>query len=263
MNKWLVSIGCLGIATFNEGCRPMGGRPGLDHFKAWEATAETAERRVHLKGQFDKEPVPTRVGRLAAFANPVVKNGEKIRNPNAHLTWYQVRREEPRRVVRFKNQFGLGKWRIRDARWLLLPAEKKEPGLVFPQELDHFLCYDTQPYRSMRRTVNLEDQFDKARRKTEEVTLEPAYFCVPVEKEGHQLNDPRAHLAVYRIKPSTNLQPPLDPVAVRDQFGDHKLKIGNSLFLAVPTWKLSEGKTWRQPPRSSLDNPPAADATTP
>jgi len=190
---------------------------------------EPAERNVKLLGQFDREPLPTKVEKLVAFANPVNKNNGRIQNENAHLTWYEIARKEPARNVRFENQFGSQKWMLYDAKRLLLPAEKKERTLSFPKELDHFVCYATDSDQRMRKAVTLEDQFDRKRRMKEEVRLRPAYFCVPVEKNGEPIQNPRAHLAVYHIDPPSTLDPPLT-IQADDQFGPHKLTVTKSIL---------------------------------
>ncbi len=238
MKKSSIGLCVAALGFVNFGCAKVIVQPKIDHFKVWEVKEEPVQREVMLKGQFDRQGQPTKVGVLAAFANPVRKNRYRIRDDNAHLTWYRIDRREPARTVRFMNQFGTRKWKLSDAKWLLLPAEKKEPDLVFPEKLDHFVCYDAGPRRPVLGSVKLEDQFDRTRKQVEKVKLEPAYFCVPAAKDRGTITNERDHLAIYRIKPVTHLEPPLG-VPVRDQFGEHKLTVLRSVFLAVPSWKLS------------------------
>ena len=89
--------------------------------------------------------------------------------------------------------------RVGPPEYLLVPAEKKEQGSVFPDSLDHFKCYPViegtgTPVDSF---VDLEDQFGY-----EYVEVKkPVYFCNPVSKNGEGIIDSLNHLVFYEITP--------------------------------------------------------------
>jgi hypothetical protein len=61
-------------------------------------------------------------------------------------------------TVQTRDQFGPRELRIIGARTLLVPTEKVIVGLGFPDELNHFWCYEAEGPRARQR-VSLEDQF--------------------------------------------------------------------------------------------------------
>lgn len=227
----------------------------VDHFKIWKVEEVRFDRPVRLKGQFDKAPWQARIDSIQYLANPVRKNGKPIRDPNTHLVAYFLHQPEepgPRRWVALSNQFGTARWRLTDPALLLVPA-----GKAFPPSqpsmpsgpLAHFLCYLVREPIEVTRSVTLVDQFDERREAAERITkLEPAFFCVPVEKDGKPITNPSVHLAIYDIAPRARLQPPII-VWTRDQFRPNILKATESLMLAVPSQKTDWG------PDPNGDNP--------
>ena len=216
-----------------------------DHFKVYDVKDVEEEFRVRLTDQFARGPKENQVLALTHFANPVAKTprGErraKIQNRNAHLTWYRVRQreEEPRRTVRFKNQFGQHSVDITEPRYLLVPAEKtSDPESKFVRTLDHYKCYEVVNVNVVPDlpVVMLEDQFGVQ----EDVRVEePVFFCNPVMKrrEGEEprpIQDEENHLAVYQITREPNEQ----QLSFRDQFQEERLTTSESIWLAVPTEK--------------------------
>lgn len=213
----------------------------VDHYKFWKVKPlPFPHRAVKLKGQFDREAWEGRIGTPMYLGNPVEKNGEPILKQDWHLLSYTLKGPpQPPRTVVIENQFRKGEtWQISDAAWLLVPAAKslEAPPKTAPQGADHYVCYIAKPADPVPGPVKLFDQFDKKRGKTEEVSkLTAAYFCVPAEKNGEPIYNPREHLAIYTFEPR-------DPFAIRvftlDQFGAQRLQVENSELLAVPTWKL-------------------------
>ena len=213
----------------------------VDHFKFYRATTEmTQPTPVILKGQFDKEAVRANVGRLMFFANPVSKNGEKILDPNAHLSGSALMRPEPEpnRVVVVRNQFLKGEpqeLRIGPPALLLVPTAKRHADQEYPlsERLDHYKCYRVQEAKSVEHKVTLVDQFDKE----ENLAGRPVLFCVPVskrhaDKESKVLNE-RDHLTVYLLeRHKHDLK-----IEVKNQIGRHKVAIGECVWLAVPSVK--------------------------
>ncbi len=217
-----------------------------DHFKVYDVDSlETQPFRVRLTDQFSPQQKDARVMTLTHFANPVAKtpvggSPAKIRNKHAHLTWYRLQQQqpEPRRTVRFKNQFGQHSVDIRQPRYLLVPAEKKsDPDSQFPKKLDHYKCYDIIKVNVFPGAplVSLEDQFGVQNNVQID---EPVLFCLPVvkEREGEEpqrIKDKRNHLAIYPITPEGSDK----QISVQDQFGERDLVTRRGVFLCVPTTK--------------------------
>lgn len=217
-----------------------------DHFKVYDVDSlETQHFRVGLTDQFSLQQKDARITTLTHFANPVAKTPvaaplANIQNKHAHLTWYRLQQQqpEPRRTVRFENQFGQHSVDIRQPRYLLVPAEKKsDPASKFPKGLDHYKCYDVIKVSTFPGTplVRLEDQFGVQNNVQVD---EPVLFCLPVMKErpGEQpqrIKNKRNHLAVYPITPEGSDK----QISVQDQFRERDLVTRNGVFLCVPTTK--------------------------
>jgi hypothetical protein len=214
----------------------------VDHFKVYEVDPVTVNQQVYLRnGQFDPDPVGVTLDKLLYFANPVEKNDEKIKDRNAHFTWYHFDQSAPQRSVTFDNQFdpqiGQQTWTLGDLQYLLVPAYKQEADLSPPRDLDHYKAYAVlDPLGPMPISVVLTDQFDPRFGGSQTVKeLTPAFFCVPVQKNEHEISHPEEDLAVYRFDP-----PPVVPqfeVPVKDQFGQQVLRVIQPLFLCVPSFK--------------------------
>lgn len=215
-----------------------------NHFKLYHVKSATGFEpfNVTLKDQFDKEAKTIKVVGLLFFANPVEKKHEettfKIFDPNAHLTWYKLDKEEKpvERLVKFENQFGGQKWKIGEALFLLVPTQKIEEGSAMPEKFNHFKAYkylggDFEPV-----IVYLKDQWDKEPVKYE--IKAPAYFCNPVSKNGEPIYDSNYHLACYfldRKEPSPGAPKSIN---TKDQFGKRNLWPQESFVLCVPTKKI-------------------------
>jgi hypothetical protein len=212
----------------------------IDHYKIWKVKSVPFARTVKLQGQFDEQSWEARVRSIEYLGNPVEKNGEPILKPDWHLVGYSLKAPpQPPRSVTIENQFRKGETlRITDAAWLLLPASKNLDGQPPepPKEADHYLCYTVLPTDPITTPVKLMDQFDRRRQDSEEIKqLWAAFFCVPVSKDGGTIYKPKEHLTVYRLDPPDPY--PLS-AATWDQFGQRKLSVERSEFLAVPTTKL-------------------------
>jgi hypothetical protein len=223
----------------------------LDHFKIWKVKRKEFSRDVTLKGQFDSKTMPAALETVEWLANPVSKNDGKILNEKAHLVGYFLKQpsEQPARWVVIKNQFHLKPihWRLTDPAVLLVPASKVHSGEPPkpPADLDHFECYIVAGGEAAGQHFILEDQFDLKRGKSEKISkVEPAFFCVPVSKNGERIVNPAAHLALYDITPRT---PYVTRVITRDQFGVLELEVEESLMVGVPTEKVEWGEGGAQP----------------
>jgi len=210
----------------------------LDHFKVYQIEPQPAGAEVRLRGQFDIDTghQPARLLQYEKFLNPVSKNNEPIIDKNRHLNWYLIEApDEPVRQVSFYNQFGLQNITIGNAKALLVPTEKVEPGSVFPQGLDHYKVYEVLSAQNLGQGVILQDQFG-----TEQNSAYiAAYFAVPVEKVHNgkvfPINNPEDHIVFYRLDPRNwNEQRP-----TIDQFGNHEMFTLWSELLGVPTHKMA------------------------
>ncbi len=217
----------------------------LGHFKVYEVEQLLWDFQVRLTDQFDTAPKEANLDTLTHFANPtskVLPTGAKssIKDTNRHLNWYTIRQEqpEPRRTIRFINQFGQHSVVIRNPRYLLVPAQKTlVEGSVFPDSLDHYKCYEVIRVNLAPNlpVVTLEDQFGSEQNVQ---VRQPRYFCLPVRKqrEGkppHNIMNAKDHLTIYDIPP----RPIQREIEVLDQFEGQPLFVIRSVMLAVPTEK--------------------------
>jgi hypothetical protein len=194
------------IAAFAQAAPPY----VLNHFRCYSLFSgpPPEDLTVTLQDQFDVRRqimedlwlgLPTR------FCNPVAKRiedrtgdvtGTPISDPDAHLTMYRIRDRTIHRPVTWNvvvsNQFGTQKVRAGRPRFLAVPTHKLEPGLEFPERLDHFKCYEASGKEIVRK-VNLSDQFEIAN----VVVLDPKLFCNPTRKidsAGNSFGVQSAHL---------------------------------------------------------------------
>jgi hypothetical protein len=215
-----------------------------DHFKVYTVESLEVGYEVTLEDQFDQESgTKEEVVLLAVefFANPVSKDGSRIWRPNAHLTWYKFEGQGPERTVTFKNQFDEQIWKLGKPVYLLVPTEKREPDTDsdFPDELDHFKCYEALSEEFPEREVVLEDQFDKRLdRKETAVVQRPMFFCNPVRKNDEEIKGSKNHLACYLVTSDEGFPSPLR-VNVKNQFGENILTVVESHMLCVPSEKLA------------------------
>jgi hypothetical protein len=157
------------------------------------------------------------------------------------LNWYFLKQKqaEPRRTIRFHNQFGQHSVDIGFPKFLLVPAQKlSDEGNVFPVSLDHYKCYEVIKINSMPHLPRLilDDQFVSE----EKVQVKnPRFFCVPVSKHlpgttpEDRIMNPDDHLAIYDITSELSQR----KIKVKDQFGGRVLRVTRSVMLAVPTEK--------------------------
>jgi hypothetical protein len=227
----------------------------LDYFQIYDLEPvvslrgrRLATRTVALRGQFDEEPETGVLTGLIRFADRVSKNGERLYDKGAHLTWYTwvrplIRRPRWRRV-QVSNQFAEEQeLHIREAAGLWVPARKKIlPDGAWSEKstrLYHYRVYRVAWAQEVKYpSIELEDQFGG--RKTR--PLYPVAFAVPVWKKREGQSEPMpdgapgaAHLTIYRVEPSEKLSV---KIATRDQFyAFRSLKLGASELLAVPSQK--------------------------
>lgn len=219
------------------------GAAELDHFHVYTVKKVEVSFDVRLTDQFDPAAKKGTVVAITHFSNASRKvHGQTqvgIKDTNAHLTWYTLKQgqAEPRRTVRFRNQFGQHSVDIRDPRFLLVPTHKtSHASSEFPKTLDHYKCYrvirvNTAPPLPV---VKLGDQFGSRSAQVGK----PVLFCTPVRKQRKDekppdLFDEKTHLAIYALRQA----PKVVSIKTRDQFGPHELNVLRSAMLAVPTEK--------------------------
>jgi hypothetical protein len=193
----------------------------LDHYKFWKVTSVPFDAQVQLLGQFDGGTWwDASVDSIEFIGNPTRKNYRNtvtlITNPELHLVAYSLNPAlgQPRRTVVIENQLtfvtgGGTSWKIGDPELLLVPAGKTFSPKVAkkPGPGDHFVCYAVVEPGLVDKPLTLQDQFDARRQIAEQIEqLEPAYFCVPVQKrygkvQEQALLDAKTHLAIYKITP--------------------------------------------------------------
>ncbi len=218
--------------------------PPMDHFRVYLVQEVPVQEQVRLTDQFDPNAKEARLEALTHFANPSRKvapaGDEGIKDGNRHLNWYRLNQQvpEPRRTIRFRNQFGQHSVDTRDPRFLAVPAQKtSDRNSSFPDSLDHYKCYgiiniNTAPPLPV---VTVGDQFNS---QANVQVGDPRLFCLPVrkEREGESpqgIKNSDDHFAVYDMPPQA------DPrtIQTRDQFRQRPLQVIRSVWLAVPTEK--------------------------
>ncbi len=215
----------------------------LEHFHVYEVQKVDVPVALALTDQFDPAAKDGKLETLTHFANPARKihGGGKfgIDYPERHLTFYTLKQAqpEPRRTVRFRNQFGQHSVDIRDPSFLLVPTQKTSAGHPFPDSLDHYKCYEVVQVNTAPPppVVEIGDQFGL--RQNVQVG-QPRYFCTPVkkEREGEKptpIQNDVDHLAIYDLPPQAQQV----SIKTTDQFGDHELDVLQSVLLIVPTEK--------------------------
>ncbi|MCJ7586990.1 MAG: hypothetical protein MUQ00_03710 [Candidatus Aminicenantes bacterium] len=105
--------------------------------------------------------------------------------------------------------------------------------------LDYFQIYDVVNQELSGR-IKICGQFDKEDRVCRLLCLD--WFANPVGKNREPLCDRRAHLAGYRIYPSS--PEPTRQVAVVNQFGEQRIVIGNVVALLAPSEKIERGSAF-------------------
>jgi hypothetical protein len=247
MNLWFVLLASL---FWLAGCAPQQPPPplpqppptyNLDHFKAYIVQAKTGKiKDVKVSDQFINYPKPASITvkplEMTYFATAVRKNGSSIKDPMAHYAWYRIKYDTYKElIVTYKNQMTDYNWdtiHLKKLRGILVPTEKIEKGSKFPKNLQHYLCYEVDPYGGTKRDVTLIDPQFKQEGK---VTAEgPQYFCTPCSKDDYPIKNPDVHLAVYNITDGPFLH---KEKTIRNQFGVQCIEIVTQRWLLVPTTK--------------------------
>jgi len=216
--------------------------PKLDHFLVYQVERVAAKHKVELSDQFNLPLAPAVLEFQTHFANPTRKKhpggSAGIVDTDHHLSWYTAPAPQPRRTVRFRNQFGQHSVDTGPSAFLLVPTQKtSDRGSEFPKDLDHYRCYRVVKVNGAPAmpVVQLGDQFGRVGGLQ---VGQPILFCNPSRKvrEGEPpigVQNATDHLAVYELPPRAVAR----RIKVRDQFGDRALRVTRRVLLAVPTEK--------------------------
>jgi hypothetical protein len=103
--------------------------------------------------------------------------------------------------------------------------------------LDHFQCYSGAFPMFQKRSVTLQDQFERK----DTTVVKPETFCNPVSKGDSAIFDLGAHLKCYTIKDTTTKPAQARfvsrTVKVKNQFGLRDLKVTSVATVCLPTQK--------------------------
>lgn len=208
------------------------------HFRCYIVSEQTPApaTTVILEDQF-LGPDTLTVDEPLQFCAPTSKNGLPIDEPEEHLTMYAAPAVlTPHLNVNTEDQFGERILEVVGARVLLVPTQKLVGDLGFPDDLNHYWCYEANGPRVGVR-VTLEDQFG-----TNTVRVEqPVLFCNPVEKETDEgitpIEERDVHLTCYEIKGPNRAKP--TTFGVVNQLEEDTFAVTAFELLCVPSEKRS------------------------
>jgi hypothetical protein len=216
----------------------------LDHFKAYNITIIEAKKPpgVTVKDQFmynAEQLDPKKIKYLILPVNKKVdeeryKGELPIPKSQNHLSWYRVKGDNSRVEFEFRNQFTNFKFTkmvVKKLRALLVPTEKIKKYSKFPENLDHYLCYQRVEGERTTKQVILSDQFQQNVKTT---AIGPEYFCNPCSKNGKEIKNSEDHLAVYVLGKGKSAE---ESVSIDNQFGKQSIVVKDQIFLLVPSKK--------------------------
>lgn len=243
MNKlWLVILTAILLVPNCDQQTSPRSKFNLDHFKAYNIANIKAKepKEVTLQDQFIGKPEPEKLtpDKIKYFILPVSKKTDKgespILNQQNHLGWYPLDKDTLRKKLAFSNQFTnheFTKMAVKNLKAILVPTEKIKKDSKFPENLDHYLCYQRVEGERTTNQVTLGDQFQK------DVTTQaigPEYFCNPCSKDGKEIKNKADHLAVYIIGKGKSAE---ESINIKNQFGDQSFDVRDQIFLLVPSQK--------------------------
>lgn len=257
--------------------------PQIDHLKCYTsnpnatAPAPNAPSSVTLADQFGTQTLSV-VRKPTELCNPAAKEHNGVVTgfdegifESPHLVCHDVKAPTFRqRDVWVHNQFGQARLVVVKPTRLCLPSFKffefcgpftplcdpPPDGVVQPEGLDHFLCYETK-YRNSEKDIfkptfiRVFDQFDFAffgifgfANNSQVKLTAPKQICNPVEKrrggEITPITNPVDHLVCFGTE--FNLPNERNTVIVQNQFGRSKFTTKFDKRFCVPSLK-SEGGT--------------------
>lgn len=238
--------------TADDACRlgVCGGRTPdpaacLDHYMCYGAVATTPFAPTVLGLVDALGPGAADVVRPAAFCPPASKNGGGVLDSATHQESYLIRPDARRRGdFDVADQFGPARLFTSRAQRLLVPTTK---GLGAPPAsppaagaADHYACYRVRAKEGRRSGVRatVTDQFESRLYELRG----PQRLCLPVDKEGEGLVNPRGHLLCYRAKPAPGEAPHAPVVGqifTANQLGGGRLDTLREEELCVPALRTA------------------------
>jgi hypothetical protein len=167
---------------------------------------------------------------------PVNKNHEDPTAPShpGHLTTYTIRQSAPHftrvKGLSIADQLGSHTVDLIRPERMLVPTAKSTTSTppALASALDHFKCYRVRSRRSQVPDATVETQFG-------ELTVairRPRHLCIPADKNGEGIDEPRIGLMCYQVRPRSISSPP--HVFTTDQFGSADYDLFNVRDLCVP-----------------------------
>jgi hypothetical protein len=189
---------------------------------------------------------------LYQFAIPVSKKIDKhlepIRDEYAHFNWYKITIGDddfPNTVILYRNQFTGGekpeKLVIGKPVGLLLPAEKIEKGSKFPDNLDHYLCYEILKRSEGAvpgKHAGLKGQFTNVT----PFIVRPHFFCVPCSKDNKKIKNEKDHFVIYLLEKVEEF-PEKEVINAKDQWGELTFIPKKQNYFMVPSEKDKVSKS--------------------
>ena len=267
---------CLGDGNGNgndDACEPPPPDTGSNHYKTWRVFQQgpIVFRTVFVRDQFRKfvKDTTVRLDSILYLSNPTRKivfdatgaDTFNVVDTTDHLSWYRATAPSLLKGLHviFRNQFHTDTNRVDQVRYFLLPTRKfpHQP----PDRLDHYKAYRIKKPRTLRKPIELQDQFDLMDPVPFERidSLVERYFMTPAQKQiPGQLPEPTydtvTHYVAYQIYPSRRMPHIRD---LQDQFGIHVVQVDSSEMLLVPTTKLFVARKLKGDLNGSLDLSPA------
>ena len=157
-----------------------------------------------------------------SFCNPASLDFERVSDPTAHLTCYQIKDVPgqdsftPRDVVARKVGSPLDETlTVRKPSLLYVPSEKN--GVASQLNINHFKCYTARSRSKASGGVDVVvDEFGGGIVKRRRIDT----FCNPVDKNGEGINDPTNHLVCAKISGRKAVG---QDAVVQNQFGEQML----------------------------------------
>lgn len=232
-----------------------------DHYLSYLVDKSINPVDVVLSDQFIN-PTDFKLVLIERLLNPIKKLHEGLifnpERPDLHYLAYRLQSPVPfvPRSVFIENQFEKRSLVVTKPRYVLAPAGKRKISIPIdnilsavpapvvdklleiivppiPQDANHYLCYDVEPY-TIAEGVSLKDQFQD---KSFEV-IRARYLCNPAQKvhdgKMSKIIDEHNHVMCYEVVPHN---PVNRQVLTHDQFGVKSLKAVQTEEICVPTVK--------------------------
>ena len=232
-----------------------------DHYLSYLLDKSVQPTSVVLRDQFI-EPTDFTFNVIERLFNPARKLHEGLafnpKRPDLHYLAYRLQSQVDftPRLVLIDNQFERNIITVTKPRYLLTPTGKRKSGIPIekilsnvppaagdalvnaivppiPQNANHYLCYDIEPY-DIAKGVSTRDQFQNKQFKV----VKARYLCNPAEKRHNgkvsPIVDENNHLMCYEVLPHNKVN---RKVVTNNQFGFSSQLAIQTEELCVPTIK--------------------------